>query len=102
MNQNIIEKFNDLLGEEKVRVDEPMKRHTTFRIGGPADYFLLPSSEEEQSGILKICKNEELPYFILIHRFHSSIFLYLFIMICYVSFDVFILSNFPISSCSVR
>ena len=65
MNQNIIEKFNDLLGEEKVRVDEPMKRHTTFRIGGPADYFLLPSSEEELSGILKICKNEELPYFIL-------------------------------------
>ena len=42
MNQNIIEKFNDLLGEEKVKVDEPMKRHTTFRIGGPADYFLLP------------------------------------------------------------
>ena len=65
MNQNIIEKFNDLLGEEKVKVDEPMKRHTTFRIGGPADYFLLPSSEEELSGILKICKNEELPYFIL-------------------------------------
>ena len=55
MNQNIIEKFNDLLGEEKVKVDEPMKRHTTFRIGGPADYFLLPSSEEELSGILKIC-----------------------------------------------
>ena len=65
MNQNIIEKFNDLLGEEKVKVDEPMKRHTTFRIGGPADYFLLPSSEEELRGILKICKNEELPYFIL-------------------------------------
>ena len=65
MNQNIIEKFNALLGEEKVKVDEPMKRHTTFRIGGPADYFLLPSSEEELSGILKICKNEELPYFIL-------------------------------------
>ena len=52
---------DDLLGEEKVKVDEPMKRHTTFRIGGPADYFLLPSSEEELSGILKICKNEELP-----------------------------------------
>ena len=56
---------DDLLGEEKVKVAEPMKRHTTFRIGGPADYFLLPSSEEELSGILKICKNEELPYFIL-------------------------------------
>ena len=82
MNQNIIEKFNDLLGEEKVKVDEPMKRHTTFRIGGPADYFLLPSSEEELSGILKICKNEELPYFILGNgyplpiRFTQNVLLY--------------------------
>lgn len=65
MNQNIIEKFNALLGEEKVKVDEPMKRHTTFRIGGPADCFLLPSTEEELQGILKICKDEKMPYFIL-------------------------------------
>ena len=42
MNQNIIEKFTDLLGKEKVKVNEPMNRHTTFRIGGPADCFLLP------------------------------------------------------------
>ena len=82
VNQNIIENFNDLLGEEKVKVDEPMNRHTTFRIGGPADYFLLPSSEEELSGILKICKNEELPYFILGNgyplpiRFTQNVLLY--------------------------
>lgn len=65
MNQEIIECFNHLLGEEKVRVNEPMDRHTTFRIGGPADYFLLPSSAEEVRGIIKICKEKELPYFIL-------------------------------------
>ena len=65
MNQNVIEKFNNLLGEERVKVNEPMKRHTTFRIGGPADYFLMPSSEKELKGIIEICKSEELPYFIL-------------------------------------
>ena len=65
MNQNVIEKFNNLLGEENVKVNEPMKRHTTFRIGGPADYFLLPSSSEEVKGIIEICKEEALPYFIL-------------------------------------
>ena len=65
MNQNVIEKFNNLLGEEKVKTEEPMKRHTTFRIGGPADYFLLPSSPEEMKGIIEICKEETLPYFIL-------------------------------------
>lgn len=65
MNQNIIEKFTDLLGKEKVKVNEPMNRHTTFRIGGPADCFLLPSSQEKLQEIIKICSDEKLPYFIL-------------------------------------
>lgn len=65
MNQEIKQKFCSLLGEEKVLIDEPMSRHTTFRIGGPADYFLLPSCSREVQGILAICKEEGLPYFIL-------------------------------------
>ena len=65
MNQKVIEKFWNLLGKDRVLVDEPMKRHTTFRIGGPADFFLLPSTVDEVRGILEICHEEELPYFIL-------------------------------------
>lgn len=65
MNQEWIECFNHLLGEEKVRINEPMDRHTTFRIGGPADCFLLPSSAAEVKEIIKICKEKEIPYFIL-------------------------------------
>lgn len=65
MNQKIRQKFCELLGEEHVLVDEPMSCHTTFRIGGPADYFLIPESYEQIAGILEICREEELPYFIL-------------------------------------
>ena len=65
MNQKVIEKFWNLLGKDRVLVEEPMKRHTTFRIGGPADFFLLPSTVDEVRGILEICREEELPYFIL-------------------------------------
>ncbi len=65
MNQNMTEKFNELLGEAQVKINEPMNRHTTFRIGGPADYFLTPSSPEELQKIIRICKEAELPYFIL-------------------------------------
>ena len=65
MNQKVIEKFWNLLGKDRVLVDEPMKRHTTFRIGGPADFFLLPSTVDEVRGILEICREEEIPYFIL-------------------------------------
>lgn len=65
MKQEIKMKFCDLLGEEHVLIDEPMCRHTTFRIGGPADYFLIPGSCEDIRDILKICREENLPYFIL-------------------------------------
>ncbi len=65
MNQEIKQKFCSLLGEEKVLTDELMSSHTTFRIGGPADYFLLPACSREVQGILSICREEGLPYFIL-------------------------------------
>ena len=38
---------------ENVMKDEPMKKHTTFRIGGPADYFVTPESKEEIQAIVK-------------------------------------------------
>ena len=59
------QQFIELLGEERVLTEEPMSRHTTFRIGGPADYFLMPSTYEEIGAILKICKEADMPYFIL-------------------------------------
>ena len=36
-----------LQGEDAVQTAEPMKNHTTFRVGGPADYFVAPHTEEE-------------------------------------------------------
>lgn len=42
-----------------------MKKHTTFRIGGPAEYYLRPHSVDELRKILHICKREDLPFFIL-------------------------------------
>ena len=65
MKQEIRQRFCEILGEENVLTDEPMDRHTTFRIGGPADCFLIPKTYEQIREILHICKKEELPYFIL-------------------------------------
>ncbi|MCB5569821.1 UDP-N-acetylmuramate dehydrogenase [Mediterraneibacter faecis] len=48
--------------QENVMKDEPMKKHTTFRIGGPADYFVTPESKEEIQAIVELCKKEEIPY----------------------------------------
>lgn len=61
----MLEKLQKLLGETKVRKDEPMAFHTTFRIGGPADYFVMPENTEELAKVIKLCKDENVPYFIL-------------------------------------
>ena len=65
MNSEIIKKFCDLLGEERVFTGEAMSRHTTFKIGGPADYFLMPDKGTDVGRIVKICKESGIPYFIL-------------------------------------
>ena len=51
--------------EENILRDEPMCRHTTFRVGGPAACFLTPSTKEQIREILHICQEEKTPYFIL-------------------------------------
>lgn len=40
MTDRISRRFCEIVGENKVLEQEPMARHTTFRIGGPADYFV--------------------------------------------------------------
>lgn len=42
MNQNFYDKLKKILSEEQIKLQEPMEDHTTFRIGGPADYFVMP------------------------------------------------------------
>lgn len=42
-----------------------MKKHITFRVGGPAACFLTPSTKEQIREILHICQEEKTPYFIL-------------------------------------
>lgn len=61
----MLKKFEELIGPENVLNDEPMKNHTTFKIGGPADIFLMPKTEEQIANVLKIAKENSYPIFIL-------------------------------------
>lgn len=58
-------KLNEILSEKRILKEEPMKQHTTFRIGGAAKLFLRPDTEEELGEVLSYCKEMELPYFLL-------------------------------------
>ena len=64
---NIYDKVVDIVGEENVHTDEPMSRHTTFRIGGNADYFVKPGNADEVAAVIVVCREYNIPYFILGH-----------------------------------
>lgn len=60
MEKKIYHKLVQIVGEERVRTDEPMKSHTTFRVGGPADLFVTPETSEEVRAVIDMCRSEEI------------------------------------------
>lgn len=59
------EKLLTVAKEGHVKTDELMFRHTTFRVGGPAAYFVRPDEEKELGELIRLCRNEGVPYFLL-------------------------------------
>ncbi len=45
--------------------NEPMSRHTTFRIGGAAKLFCIPDNEQQLCAVTAACRESEIPFFIL-------------------------------------
>ncbi|WP_343208391.1 UDP-N-acetylmuramate dehydrogenase [Anaerolentibacter hominis] len=54
-----------IVEDNRILTNEPLKNHTTFRIGGPADYFVCPSTTEEIRKVLMLTATYEVPCYIL-------------------------------------
>lgn len=67
MSQNLENELYRIVGKENVKIEEPMRKHTTFRIGGPAKYFVTPQTTEELGQLVLLCNAEKTPYFVLGH-----------------------------------
>ena len=48
-----------------VLFDEPMKNHTSFKIGGPVDVMIIPSNETELINAVKICRDNSIEFYII-------------------------------------
>ena len=57
--------IQDIFSKDRFLTGEPMKGHTTFRVGGPADVLLCVDSVEKLSGLIHILKQTQSPYMIL-------------------------------------
>lgn len=65
MNKIFYEALVKVLDEDQIKPEEPMKNHVTFRVGGPADFFVTPKNYEELSWVLKCCAKYEMPCYIM-------------------------------------
>lgn len=62
----IAEKLKAIVGDEgDVRLYEPLAKHTTLRVGGPADFWVEPRNEKSLGELIRFCKRENLPLFII-------------------------------------
>ncbi len=67
MKKSAIEAAINAVGIENIRIDEPMRAHTTFKVGGPADLFVSPQSEDALIAVIKSFKQLGFEYQIIGH-----------------------------------
>jgi UDP-N-acetylmuramate--alanine ligase len=62
----IAEKLKEIVGEQgDVRLYEPLAKHTTLRVGGPAQFWVEPRDENTFAGLIRFCRQESLPLFVI-------------------------------------
>lgn len=65
MNLEFYNRLMDIIEDNRIYTNEPMKKHTTFRVGGDADYFVVPKTKEEVKGVVALCRELDMPYYVL-------------------------------------
>src|SRR5438132_12406 len=62
----IAEKLKAIVGEEgDVRLHEPLAKHSTLRVGGPAQFWVEPRTETSFTELIRFCRQENLPLFVI-------------------------------------
>ena len=66
MNTDILfRSLKNTFGSHAILCDEPMANHTTFRVGGPADYFVRPKNAQEIHAAIAAAQKAEMPWWII-------------------------------------
>ncbi len=54
-----------VIDKNRILKDEPMKDHISFKVGGPADFMVIPENREELIAVLNCCRENELPFYVM-------------------------------------
>ena len=61
----LIKLLDKVLDKANIKVDEPMKNHTSFKVGGPADILVTPEDIEQIQAVIKICIENGVKYYLI-------------------------------------
>lgn len=64
MTEEFLTELETIIEKDRIFEKEPMKKHTTFRVGGPADVLIQPR-KEELPGVLELCRRREVPFYVI-------------------------------------
>ena len=65
MEQSTYHELAEIVSKERIKIKEPMSSHTTFRVGGPAELFVMPGTFDEVRGTVEFCRKNRVPYYIV-------------------------------------
>ena len=65
MSDEIVTRLINITGKDNVRINEPMKNHTTFKIGGPAQYYVTPESVTQIQEVVSLCRDMNIPLHVI-------------------------------------
>lgn len=65
LKDSFIKSIEEIVGSENIKLDELMKKHTTFKVGGPADILVYPSTYEMVKKVIAACKANNVEYFLM-------------------------------------
>ena len=63
--QEFCHKLKNVITKGTVLTEEPMSRHTSFQIGGPAEIFVQPATGDEVRQAICLAKEEQIPFFVV-------------------------------------
>lgn len=65
MEDKVLEELRSLLDNDEIKTNEPLYKHTTYKIGGDADYFVIPNNVDKIRLCVEVAKKNNIPYFVL-------------------------------------
>lgn len=64
-DEHITQLIQNIVSKDNIKLSEPMKNHTTLKIGGEADCFVTPTDLEQIPQLIQLCKNFNVDYYVI-------------------------------------